>query len=459
MRTCLFCGKCLDNSSEHILQECLGAKWEAKSILCKSCNKVFGDTIDRDLAEVFNFFCNFLRIRGKRGRIPRLEGLVSQAGEEFVRTGDTGEFVSKNQNKVTVEECEDGSGVVLHIEGEYGYVAHMAEEQRKSFEKKGYTVLAPKNPEYRTEAIGPLGLPVPLSLPVYIALQKSLLNYCRLVLPEEEQARVAPLAHAIHDFAHFCKKSGDVSARAAMASECGLKGFPLIVTATERAQAAIKGDRSLFHALFLIPKADGLYGGVCLFNEMWWGFKLTNEPGFPSGPHLVVFDIGATDKPGKREELAGIDGADFEFSAIEPSPLQEKLNEQFSRAATHCKVGIVNQEWKNSLGPDLLEHAFPLTSPELIRHVLLERAQTILGLVMGRAGIPVGFFRADVGKKIARSPVNELMRRYGPDMRLDKGNYEEVITRIFNMCEHMAKQPEFVDMLKILVRAADTPEG
>lgn len=450
MDKCIYCGKLLDNSSEHILQECLGAKWESKSILCKECNKLFGDSIDRMLGEPFVFFRCYLGVRGKRNRIPDLKGIVNGYGVEFIKDGSTGELVKKGQKYVRMENREDGSKVA-HIEGDIGNVVRIAEEMMGNLAKKGFTTSDSRYSGYRAEPAGALKTRLVFSLPVFIAIMKSLVNYCRMVLTEGDMERILPLAGKIHAFAQFCQNEHDEATRVTKAHEMGIAGYPLVVKASERAEAAIKGQRNIFHALCLIPKEDGLYGAACLFNVIWWGFKLSDETCFPQQPQIVVFDVETGDRTGGRE-FPDVECHDFEFQEQDAHQFMKNSQECFTDAVGICVRMEFAQAIRSVLQPGVLASAFPITSLDEIRNILLERAQLFLGLVMAKYDVPVEFFREKEVKVFSEILVDTAIKHYGQKMQLDHDNYEEIILNLFAISEFLAQNRVMVAFCQMFGR-------
>jgi hypothetical protein len=62
---CIYCGKKLDGSNEHILQESLGSSLKSSKIVCSTCNCRFGKTIDKPFSDFYALLCNQLGIKGK----------------------------------------------------------------------------------------------------------------------------------------------------------------------------------------------------------------------------------------------------------------------------------------------------------------------------------------------------------------------------------------------------------
>ena len=71
MKKCYICCEELtkDNDSvEHIIPNAIGGKLKSKELICKKCNSKLGYSMDNELAEQLEFFCNFLNIDRERGK-------------------------------------------------------------------------------------------------------------------------------------------------------------------------------------------------------------------------------------------------------------------------------------------------------------------------------------------------------------------------------------------------------
>lgn len=64
---CAFCENPLNNSDEHIILDCLNGKLHSKDIICSSCNKFFGDNLDKIAKKFFNVILLFLNFKNASG--------------------------------------------------------------------------------------------------------------------------------------------------------------------------------------------------------------------------------------------------------------------------------------------------------------------------------------------------------------------------------------------------------
>ncbi len=68
MPQCIYCKGTFDKADEeHILQNFLGARWDSPLIVCNSCQKHFGKTIDVAFEQGLQPIRNLLGTRGGRG--------------------------------------------------------------------------------------------------------------------------------------------------------------------------------------------------------------------------------------------------------------------------------------------------------------------------------------------------------------------------------------------------------
>ncbi len=114
MRKCYRCDTKLteDNSSdEHIIINACGGRLKSKELLCKTCNSIFGDFFDNELARITNDLSNLLLIKRHRGNPQPIKGKASKTGEEyFLEFGG-----SLKKVKPEIKETIDGDNVELTI--------------------------------------------------------------------------------------------------------------------------------------------------------------------------------------------------------------------------------------------------------------------------------------------------------------------------------------------------------
>ena len=52
----------INTSVEHIIPNAIGGKLKSRHLLCSTCNALYGNTIDKELAKSVKELCNFLMI-------------------------------------------------------------------------------------------------------------------------------------------------------------------------------------------------------------------------------------------------------------------------------------------------------------------------------------------------------------------------------------------------------------
>ncbi len=84
MSKCYRCKSELTNfntSIEHIILNALGGRLKSKSLLCKDCNKHFGNTIDAELFNRLHSLVSLLGLDRERGTIPDIKNVISASGK------------------------------------------------------------------------------------------------------------------------------------------------------------------------------------------------------------------------------------------------------------------------------------------------------------------------------------------------------------------------------------------
>lgn len=289
MEICIYCGKEEATSSEHILQDALGADWERKNILCGTCNNLFGRTIDKVLANEFVFFRNFLSIRGKRGDVPALH-MENENGEKIKRDGATGDIATLSKPQIAKHDTGDGT-YTISVNSEVAKTEKIYEDILKGLERKGLKIVSTSINKYTAEPVGRIRAKLVFTLPTYIALRKSLLNYWCCLRRDYEIAEIENEAKKVHAFAEFCDKNQSTENRLEFAKNLGINGFPLSIDISSTAKKIMRGKSTVFNSIFLIPNGKELYGGVCLFNEIQWGFKISNNTSMNGNPIITTIDI------------------------------------------------------------------------------------------------------------------------------------------------------------------------
>jgi hypothetical protein len=74
-----------NRSAEHILPNCIGGRLKSNQLVCKDCNSLFGQDIDKELCAQLNFFANILNVKRQRGK-PQNIVLNSRDNFSFIWT-------------------------------------------------------------------------------------------------------------------------------------------------------------------------------------------------------------------------------------------------------------------------------------------------------------------------------------------------------------------------------------
>jgi len=72
-----------NSSSEHIILNACGGSLKSRKLLCKRCNKSFGEKYDAELAEQVNPIANYLMIKRDRDRPQPIVGKLESDGTEY----------------------------------------------------------------------------------------------------------------------------------------------------------------------------------------------------------------------------------------------------------------------------------------------------------------------------------------------------------------------------------------
>ncbi|TXJ57854.1 HNH endonuclease [Brachyspira aalborgi] len=101
MKKCYICCEELtkDNDSvEHIIPNAIGGKLKSKELICKKCNSKLGYSMDNELAEQLEFFCNFLNIDRERGKPNDIIFIENETNREYIRKA-SGKVLPKDSFK------------------------------------------------------------------------------------------------------------------------------------------------------------------------------------------------------------------------------------------------------------------------------------------------------------------------------------------------------------------------
>jgi len=114
MRNCYRCDNELteiNSSDEHVIINACGGRLKSKRLLCKTCNSIFGDSFDNELAKATNDLANLLLIRRDRGKPQPIKGKATKTGEDYyLQFGG-----SPKKVKPEIIEKVDGKNVQLKI--------------------------------------------------------------------------------------------------------------------------------------------------------------------------------------------------------------------------------------------------------------------------------------------------------------------------------------------------------
>jgi len=83
---CYSCGRllCEENISiEHVIPMAIGGRLKTKELLCRSCNSMFGDSIDADLCKQLAVIAGTLNIKRESGNNPIIKNVRSESGELY----------------------------------------------------------------------------------------------------------------------------------------------------------------------------------------------------------------------------------------------------------------------------------------------------------------------------------------------------------------------------------------
>jgi len=86
MKTCYRCETELtkqNSSVEHIIINACGGKLKSSNLLCSSCNSIFGEQFDKELAKTTNDLANLLLVKRERGEPQKIKGISEDGQEEY----------------------------------------------------------------------------------------------------------------------------------------------------------------------------------------------------------------------------------------------------------------------------------------------------------------------------------------------------------------------------------------
>jgi HNH endonuclease len=83
---CFSCLKTHGLSEEHIIPQCIGGRLKAR-LYCEECNKMFGSTLDKEIAENFGYIGTLLKISRERGSTQAFEVKETNTNTELYFDG------------------------------------------------------------------------------------------------------------------------------------------------------------------------------------------------------------------------------------------------------------------------------------------------------------------------------------------------------------------------------------
>jgi hypothetical protein len=111
---CYICGIEItreNQSTEHIIPNAIGGRLKSKSLICKQCNSVFGNSIDSELSKQLNHIGNMLNIKRDRGRAQPVIGKNKKTGEQIIL--ELGGKPSMSKPIITEEINGDGKHIQI----------------------------------------------------------------------------------------------------------------------------------------------------------------------------------------------------------------------------------------------------------------------------------------------------------------------------------------------------------
>lgn len=407
MSKCLYCDNDLDNSCEHVLQESLGGSWESTNILCKECNSLFGETIDKKIAEDFRLFRSFLNVLGKRNDVPDCP-LETGDGKNVIRKHETG-FL-KNLVKPEVKKSEDKNGKIVHsFCGPPGQALVFLKGVIDKAKKRGERIGEIRLEEYIATPAPPCRNERALNPETWIAALKAIINFCALA-NDAAKEKAKPTAEKIREFAYGCRESKDIETPSRLYKGLELGGYPLSIRLSLKAQQILANGRELFNAIFLVPKGDGLYGCICLFNNILWGFKISDDATGIDHPIGCLFDPRLKKHLKSIPEFGSLDSADFSFRQLNDEEWLQYNQKMFNDSLRLCHLEDLRTTILSYLdNKDIAQLASSLKSED-IDQIVIGRIRSLINTIWTGAGlnhIYSEFMLEDLAKDLFASFVKQ----------------------------------------------------
>lgn len=443
MATCIYCGVEESGiSDEHILQESLGSNWKSKNILCQTCNNLFGRTIDDVLANEMIFFRNYLSIMGKDDVIPKVE-LKTASGEIFTRDGYTGDYVLKDRPDINRNIDDEGTLLSINAKTQVAKTDKIIKDIEKGLARKGYAAGSMSAHGYTAESIGNTPVEIRISLPSYVALRKSLINYWAMILGKNESSSLRSEANKVYKFAKFIENK-DVTTEEFVkyAKELGINGYPLPLTISKETKDKLTKNNPVAHTLVLLSENGKLLGGISLFGSIQWGFMF-QEKYDKDGLWITTINPLKKERIIKSNESINAKNNDFTFHSVPIKKYFEIFVEQLSEAMQHCLAMEHLTSIKGIIEPRDLEKYFPINDIDSIKNIFLERAALIFGYVFSKYGVTPHIFRTEIGIPFVHEAVSSCMNNLNIK-ELNANSYNIFISGCFKIGESMANSMPFL---------------
>ena len=303
---CIYCGKELDGSSEHVLQECLGARWQNEFIMCSECNNLFGNTIDCNLKNVFDIFLNWSGVKSKKGKYT---DCIWQSNTNIPvrQSGKNGQFIfySFKKQPLSHDEC-------IRINCETSDPSKVSNIIKNLSNQPDIKKIEIKNFQTTMESLNGYHKNIDIGVDCYIALRKSMINMWLCTLDKFlldksidlkqysiERELIKKDALKIRDCAVSYQKDGKKNnshliAIFKKAEQYGLMNNFFVVSWQSQSknffQQIIEDNKlKLFHSMMVIKESSCLWGLVSLFNHITFLFKLSESSVLPECGNAVFF--------------------------------------------------------------------------------------------------------------------------------------------------------------------------
>lgn len=416
MKICIYCGKNPANSSEHILQDAFGSDWQKKGILCSSCNALFGNTLDKELAEDFRFLRNLLSIKNRRGNIPETV-LTDDTGLPYTRSGK-GEILGKT--KPQVERTQEGKQESFFVHAESKDMAGIIKNIQAYSKKIGARNSELTSVSYKSIYPGQLKGKISLGLPTFIALRKSLFNFASLHIAKENNALFTQETRKIHDFAQSMPYQTNEDYLPA--KEMHVDGFPHIVNISAVIRQKINEISLIASALFIVPKEQSLYGGVVLFGSLRFGMKLFDNYKGNDIVHMTIIDPVSKAVHHENSHLCD----EFIFLNLDRDGYVEALREQLAELMPKCMATDYKLELERVFNAYEIDQLFPIKDKKIIRNILIEKMGILFCSALFEEGVYYSFFASGIGRDISSFFVDIFLKEREV-VELDHNEYEQFL--------------------------------